>query len=259
MKTRSERLSSAILAAPRCLSLQPGVGCGRAGAAEVPVNWHAIVMFLIFVEHHPGHHVLGGDADQDGDRLLRRRTRHHRLPERPGHRRRLHVGGLVPRHRRAGVLQRLLRPHLLGGLAGRLADHPVPDRGAAAQPRQVHLRRRRLVPAEAGAGAHHGGHRLADRRHLVPDRPGRGRRAVAAYPGAADVLPAVHRHRRRADHHLRHLRRHEGHDLGADHQGRPAAGRRDADGDRRDGARELQLREAVLRRGRPPIPSTWRS
>ena len=47
---------------------------------------------------------------------------------------------------------------------------------------------------------------------------------------SADLLQAVDHHRRRADHHLRHLRRHEGHDLGADHQGRPAAGRRDPDG-----------------------------
>ncbi len=36
--------------------------------------------------------------------------------------------------------------------------------------------------------------------------------------------------RRRADDHLRHLRRHDRHHLGADHQGRPAADRRDPDG-----------------------------
>ncbi len=40
---------------------------------------------------------------------------------------------------------RLRRPDLFGRLAGRLADHHVPDRRAAAQPRPVHLRRRRLV------------------------------------------------------------------------------------------------------------------
>ena len=86
-----------------------------------------------------------------------------------------------------------------------------------------------------------------------------GRRTVAAHAGAADLLPGVHRHRRCADHHLRDLRRHEGHHLGADHQGRPAARRRHPDGDRGHGARRLQLQQALLRRGRSSIPSTWKS
>ena len=37
--------------------------------------------------------------------ILFRRRRHHRLPERPGHRRRLHVGGLLPRHFRPRLHQ----------------------------------------------------------------------------------------------------------------------------------------------------------
>ena len=50
--------------------------------------------------HHAVHHVLGQPAEQDGRRLLRRRPVVLRLPERPGDRRRLHVGRVVPRHRR---------------------------------------------------------------------------------------------------------------------------------------------------------------
>ncbi len=202
--------------------------------------------------HHADDHLLGGEADQDGDRLLCGGTGHHRLPERDGHCRRLHVGRVVSRHRRTGLLQWLLRPHLLGGLAGRLADHPVPDRGAAAQPGQVHLCRRCLVPAATGSGPYDGGDRLAHRGDLVPDRAGGGGRAVAAHAGAADLLPGVHRHHRRADHHLRDLRRHEGHDLGSDHQGRPAARWCHADGARRDGAFGLEFQQAILRCRRTP-------
>ena len=179
---------------------------------------------------HPRHHLLGGQAHQDRHRLLRRRARHLRAAERPRDRRRLYVGGLLPRHRRAGLFQRLLRPELLGRLAGRLADRAVPDCGAAAQPRQVHLRRRRRLSPEARADPHNGRAQHPGRGDLLPDRPDGRRRPVAAHPAAADRILAVDHHRRRADHHLRHLRRHEGDDLGADHQGSAAAGRRDPDG-----------------------------
>jgi cation/acetate symporter len=40
---------------------------------------------------------VGGEPHALGGRLLRRRRRRHRLPERVGDRRRLHVGGVVPR------------------------------------------------------------------------------------------------------------------------------------------------------------------
>ena len=46
---------------------------------------------------------------------------------------------------------RLRRPDLFGRLARRLADRPVPDRGAAAQSRHVHLRRRCRLPARSRA------------------------------------------------------------------------------------------------------------
>ena len=100
--------------------------------------------------------------DPIGGGLLCRRRRHHRLPERAGDRRRLHVGGVVPRHFRPRLRDRLRRLDLFRRLAGRLADRAVPDRRAAAQSRQVHLRRRRLVPARADADPHPGGDRHAD-------------------------------------------------------------------------------------------------
>ena len=39
-------------------------------AASPPLNWHAIIMFLVFVGLTPLHHLLGGAADQDGERFL---------------------------------------------------------------------------------------------------------------------------------------------------------------------------------------------
>ena len=66
-------------------------------------------------------------------------------------RRRLHERGELPRHRRPRRALRLRRPDLLGRLAGGLAGRDVPDRRAAAQPRQVHLRRRGRLPAAADA------------------------------------------------------------------------------------------------------------
>ena len=108
---------------------------------------------------HAVHHQVGGGQDQVGGRLLHRRRRHHRLPERPGDRRRLHVGGLVPRHLGRGDGQRLRRPDLLDRLPGRLAGHHLPDGRAAAQPGQVHLRRRGRLPLRADADPHLRGHR----------------------------------------------------------------------------------------------------
>ena len=50
--------------------------------------------------HHPGHRHPGLAQQPDRGRLLRRRPRVHRPPERHRHRRRLPVGRVVPRHRR---------------------------------------------------------------------------------------------------------------------------------------------------------------
>ena len=176
--------------------------------------------------------------DQVRGRLLHRRRRHHRLPEWPGDRRRLHVGGVVPRHLGGGDGRRLRRPDLLDRLPGRLAGGHVPARRAPAQPGQVHLRRRGGVPLRADAGARLRGVGHAGRRGVLPDRAD-GRRGAA---DQAAVRPGVldrGRHRRRADDGLRAVRRHDRHHLGADHQGLPAARRRDVHG--ADGAVELRL------------------
>ena len=127
------------------------------------------------------------------------------------------------------VLQlRLLRPDLFDRLPRRLADHHVPDGRAAAQPRPLHLRRRRLVSTAGNADPRDGSHRHLGDRGLLPDRAD-GRRRTIDRDAVRPALPLRGRLRRRDDDHLRHLRRHDRHHLGADHQGRPAAPRRDAD------------------------------
>ena len=187
---------------------------------------------------HAVHHQVGRRQDQVGGRLLHRRRRHHRLPERPGDRRRLHVGRVVPGHLGGGDGRRLRRPDLLDRLPGRLAGGDLPAGRAAAQPRQVHLRRRGGVPlrADAGARVRRVGH--AGGRGLLPDRAD-GRRGPA---DQAAVRPGVLDRggdRRRADDGLRAVRRHDGDHLGADHQGLPAAGGRELHG--LHGALQLRL------------------
>ena len=103
----------------------------------------------------------------------------------------------------------------------------------------------RLQPA---AGARRGGARHAGRRRLLPHRAD-GRRG-RAHPGA---------HRHRLQHRgasspasscsLRRLRRHARHDVGADHQGRPADGRHRRDVALRARARRLEP-DRPLQRGR---------
>ena len=193
---------------------------------------------------HAVHHQVGGGQDQERGRLLHRRRRHHRLPERPGDRRRLHVGGVLPGHFGGGDGHRLRRPDLLDRLPGRLAGHHLPDGRAAAQPGQVHLRRRGRLPLQPDADPHLRGHRHAGRGGLLPDRAD-GRRGPA---DQAAVRPGVldrGGHRRRADDGLRAVRRHDRHHLGADHQGLHAAGRRDLHGLHGAAALRLQPRGDV--------------
>ena len=59
-----------------------------------------IALFALFVAATLGITIWASRQNQHGRRLLRRRPLVHRHAERLGHRRRLHVGGLVPRHRR---------------------------------------------------------------------------------------------------------------------------------------------------------------
>jgi hypothetical protein len=103
--------TNAKLAGGLALALLSSVALAAGGdlgqAEKQATNWTAILMFAAFVARHPVHHQVGGGQDQVGGRLLHRRWRHHRLPERPRDRRRLHVGGVLPRDLRGGDGERL--------------------------------------------------------------------------------------------------------------------------------------------------------
>ena len=172
---------------------------------------------------------MGGVPNQVGRRFLYRRRRHHRVPERAGDRRRLHVGGVVPRNFGGCDGLRLRRSDLFDRISGRLAGHHIPDGRATAQPRQIHLRGRGGVPLRADTRAHlrRVGH--ARRGGLLPDRADGRRGAVDQAAVRARLLDSGG-YRRRTDDGLRAVRRHDGDDLGADHQGLPAAWRRDIHG-----------------------------
>src|SRR6266511_128253 len=211
--------------------------------------------------HHRGarHHLLGGSAVPDHRAVLRRGPQHRRLPERAGARRRLHERGKLPGHLRAGRAERLRRHDLLGGLAGRLADRAGPHRRATAPPRQVHLRRRGGVPVPPDTGTDGRRVRHDHRGDLLPDRADGGRR----HAHQADVrhrLQGCHHHRGRLDDHARTGRRHGGHHLGPDHQGRVDVGRRGRA--RRPHPVQVRLQPAApVRRGgrqaRQQGPRSW--
>ena len=108
------------------------------------------------------------------------------------------------------------------------------------------------LPDAAAPGPRGGGDVDDGRLVLLPAGPdgrrGRPRRAAARHhrqgrPGAR------HRRRRRADDRLRAHRRHEGHHLGADHQGRAADRRRGRDD--RLGARQVRLQPVARCSARP--------
>ena len=96
----------------------------------------------------------------------------------------------------AVMISRLRRAHLLDRLPRRLADPDLPDGRAAAQPRQVHLRRRRRLPLRPDPGAHLRGLGHARRRRLLPDRAD-GRRRLADRAALRPRLLDRRRHRRR--------------------------------------------------------------
>ena len=182
--------------------------------------------------HHPRHRHPGVEEQPQRRRLLRRRPRVHRAAERHRHRRRLPVGGELPRHRRRHRPQRLRRLPLLDRLPRRVAGRPAARRRAAAQRGQVHDGRRPVVPPQAAAGPDGRGDLDPRGLLLLPARPdGRGRwpRRAAARHRRQDRAVPGHRRRRRHHDRLRPHRRHEGHHLGADHQGRAADPRRRRD------------------------------
>ena len=208
----------------------------------------AIFVLLPFHPRRARDQLLGRAAHQDDRAVLRRRPPDQRLPERHGARRRLHERRELPRHRRPRGPVRLRRPHLLDRLPRRLADRPLPDRRAAPQPRQVHVRRRRRVPPEADAGAHGRRGRDALGRGLLPHRAD-GRRRGADHAHVRHRLRTGRGHRRLGHAGPHPLRRHDRDDLGADRQGDAAPRRRARAGPL--GALVLQLEPArALRLGR---------
>ena len=130
---------------------------------------------------HGRHHVLGQPPDHGHHGLLRRRAQLLRLPERPGHLRRLHVGRVVPRHLRRHRAERLRRLPLLDRLPRRLAGRAAAGGRAAAQLRSLHDGRPARVPDAPAAGAHRRRHVHGRRLDLLPARAdGRRRRARGA-------------------------------------------------------------------------------
>ena len=186
-----------------------------------------ITIFALFVAGHPGHRRPRASRNNThGRRLLRRRPRRSPAPERH-------------RHRAATTC----RPH-------RSSASPAPSRSTATTASSTRSASwwpgwsrccwspsccatpagspwpTCCLPAAAAPGPHGGGDLDARRQHLLPAGPD-GRRRRAGRPAA--------RRRRRAaarassiavvgvaDDRLRARRRHEGHHLGADRQGRPA-------------------------------------
>ena len=165
----------------------------------------------------------------------------------------------LPRHRRHHRAVGLRRVPLLHRLPRRVAGRAAARGRAAAQQRQVHDGRRPRVPDEAAPGARRRRHLHDHRLDLLPARAdGRRRRARHAAARRHQRHGQEHhdRRRRRADDLLRHGRRHEGHDLGADHQGRPAHDGHDARDDpghdqvRRQRQRAARRRRRQERQGR---------
>ena len=146
---------------------------------------------------------------------------------------------------------RVRRVPVLDRVPRRVPDGDVPAGRAHAQRRQVHDRRRAGVQAARAARPLRGRARHAGRRRLLPDRAD-GRR------GRAD--PGARRHRllargdphRRVHAHVRDLRRHGRHHVGADHQGVPADVRHPRDVDLRARPRSGAARSSCSTARRKP-------
>ena len=195
MRFALELLAGDFCAADRGRGARRGRGSGPGGQAGDELGRHQHVRRVR--GRHPVHYQMGGLADQVGSRFLHCGRRYHRLPERIGDRRRLHVGRIVSWHLRGRDGHRIRWPDLLHRLSGRLAGDHVPDGGAPAQSGQVHLCRRCRLSLPADTDPHVRRVGNAGRRRVLPDRPDGGcRRAdqVAVRSGLLDCRC----HRRRA-------------------------------------------------------------
>ena len=122
----------------------------------------------------------------------------------------------------------LRRLHVFGRLAGRVSHRVARRGGTVAQCRQIHHGGRARLSAESATGARDGGAEHDHGQHVLHDRAD-GRRGSARHTSCSAARMSVIKLAviggRRAHDHLRRLRRHARHDLGADHQGDPAHGR----------------------------------
>ncbi len=185
-------------------------------------NTVAMTGFVIFIGLSLAHHVVGGKAHPQHERLLCRRRIGHGAAERPRARRRLHERRQFPGHRRHGGPQWLRRPHLLHRLSRRVARGGLSDRGAAQKPWPLHVQRCGGVQIAAGARPRGGRRRQPGGGGVLSDRADGRRRQ----PDSIAVRPRLRdrrRHRRRGDAGVRALRRHDRHHLGSDRQSRVAA------------------------------------
>ena len=208
------------------------------------VNVEAIVDLRDRPLDHARHHLLGLQARDQRRRLLRRGPPDHRPPERPRDLRRLPLGRLVPRHRRPDLPLRLRRVPVLDRLPRRLPHRDVPARRAHAQRGQVHDRRRAQLPPNetpARAAAALGTFAVVTF-YLIAQMVGAGVLIQALVGIDFSLGGDPHRHFHAL---LRRLRRHGGHDVGADRQGRAADGRHPRDVDLRAGQGRLQPDRAV--------------
>ena len=215
----------------------------RLFAATGDFNGLAVGVFAVRARDNAGDHALGRQAHAQRDRVLRRRPRHLRPRQRRRDRGRLPVRLDVPRLRGPDVPVRLRRldhrPRRLPVVPARA----LPARRADAQRGQVHRRRRaRVPPARAAGPGRDGDQHAADLGHL----PGRaaGRRGRRDRGAGRDQLPDRGADLRRLHGRLRRVRRHAGHDVGADHQGRDADDRGHRRRRRRAG--EVQLQPGAL-------------
>ena len=202
-----------------------------AAAAETSTNHQTltIILFAVFVAVTLGITIWASRQNRTAADFYAGGRSFTGLQNGAGDRRRLHVGGLVPRNRRSDRPERLRRIPLLDRIPGRLAGGAHAGSRADAEHRQIHHGRRAQLPDAAAAGPD-GGIDLDGRGvDLLPDRPdGRCRRPglVAARDHLVGGQEHHHRAGRRADDRLRGVRRHEGDHLGADREGRHADGRR---------------------------------
>ena len=192
---------------------------------------------------HARHHLLGRQAHRTADRVLGRRARDHRLPERLGDRRRLHVGVVVPRLRGPDLPVRRRRLRRADG-----GDRGVRPGAASSSPSGCATPASSRSPTCCRSAC-------ASGRAARPRRSGRSRSSsiylLAQMVGAGALIQALTgvelhagRDRRRRLHaRLRDLRRHARHDVGPDHQGDAAHGVR-------RGAHDLRAREGGLQPGR---------